>query len=256
MNLCTNAAHAMRSAGGKLSIGLSDHDVGDAPSNKLAGIAAGGYVRIIVSDTGKGMDAGTLERIFEPYFSTKEKGEGTGLGLFVVHGIVQRFGGWVDVKSEPGQGTTFTIGFPRIDAETDAASPETTAHPTGTETVLVVDDDENIVAMTSEMLGNLGYRVAPATSADAALELFERIPDRFSVVITDQTMPGMTGEALVARMRRINPAIPVILCTGYSETMNAGKAQACGIDGFLMKPVEMADLAHTIRQVIDRSQLC
>jgi PAS domain S-box-containing protein len=251
MNLCTNAAHAMRAAGGRLTISLTGLDLDEMTPNRITGAAPGPYVCLTVSDTGKGMDGNTLGRVFEPYFTTKEKGEGTGLGLFVVHGIVQRFNGWVDVASKPGEGTTFSIFFPKIESAVFADPPPRESLPSGTETILFVDDDEIIVAMASEMLSSLGYRVIPAASAADALRIFREVPDSFSLVITDQTMPGMTGEKLIGLLREIKPDIPVIICTGFSEIMNPNKARECGINGFLMKPVEMTKLAHMTRRAIE-----
>ena len=217
-------------------------------------VTPGDYINLAVADTGPGMDADVVSRIFEPYFTTKEKGEGTGLGLFVVHGIVQRFNGWMDVESQPGKGTVFSIYFPRIEEESVDDLSTLQTHPTGTETILLVDDDKRVVEMTSELLGALDYRVIPAAGGDEALQLFAEIPNNIDLVITDQTMPGITGEVLSTRLREIKPGIPIIICTGYSETMNPRKASEVGINGFLMKPVEMRQLACMIRQVLDDGQ--
>ena len=251
MNLCTNAAHAMRNNGGTLTIGLNQTVIEDDFQTRMKAVPSGTYAHLRVADTGHGMDAQTLDRIFEPYFTTKEKGEGTGLGLFVVHGIVNQFNGWMDVASKPGQGTTVSIFFPVMQAQTEVAPKQTGMIPSGTETILLVDDDAQIVEMTSQMLATLGYRVIPADSAADALRLFSDIPNNIDLVITDQTMPEMTGEMLIGRLRELRPDLPTIICTGYSETMDMQKAREQGIDAFLMKPVDIMDVARTIRQILD-----
>jgi PAS domain S-box-containing protein len=255
MNLCTNAAHAMRKDGGRLTITLSDVAIEEGFQNNATAIAPGAYIRLRVTDTGTGMDEQTLGRILEPYFTTKEKGEGTGLGLHVVHGIVQQFNGWMDVASEPRQGTTFTIYFPHSKAASVTCVSAKHAYPSGTETVLLVDDDSYLVQITVEILAGLGYRVFPATSPAEALKIFERVPDRFDLVITDQTMPGMAGDKLVHRLRQIKPLLPVIVCTGYSENLDSRKACKSGINAFLMKPVERRVLAQTVRRVLDDTRI-
>jgi two-component system cell cycle sensor histidine kinase/response regulator CckA len=255
MNLCTNAAHAMREDGGTLTLTLTDVTIEERFQKSPTTLPAGAYIRLRVTDTGAGMDEHTLGRIFEPYFTTKEKGEGTGLGLYVVHGIVQQFNGWMDVTSIPGQGTTFTIYFPKIEAAAGTLASAANVHPTGRETVLLVDDDAFIVEMTGEMLTGLGYRVFPVTSAAEALKAFEEVPDRFDLVITDQTMPEMTGDKLVHCLRKIKPRLPAIVCSGYSEHLDSRKAREYGIDAFLMKPVERSVLAQTVRRVLDDNRI-
>ena len=255
MNLCTNAAHAMKKNGGTLTIGLNQTQFEDDFQTHMKAVPSGTYAHLRVADTGHGMDAQTLDRIFEPYFTTKEKGEGTGLGLFVVHGIVNQFNGWMDVTSKPGQGTTVSIFFPVMETEAEVDSKQTGMIPSGTETILLVDDDAQIVEMTSQMLAALGYRVIPAASADDALRLFSDIPNNVDLVITDQTMPEMTGEMLIRRLRELRPDLPTIICTGYSETMDMQKAREQGIDAFLMKPVDMMDVARTIRHILDAAAL-
>ena len=252
MNLCTNAAHAMRADGGTLTIALANVEIDTGFGTGMAQVMPGSYVRLQVSDTGHGMAPETVNRIFEPYFTTKPKDEGTGLGLFMVQGIVQQHNGWMDVTSRPGEGSTFSIFFPKI-TQQQGATPTVAAQslPTGTETILIVDDDEHLVEMTSEMLGGLGYRVIPAKPPQQALQMFTEIPNRFDLVFTDQTMPGMTGAKLIRLLREHRPDLPAIVCTGFSESMDAETARDACIDGFLMKPMEMSDLARLIRRVID-----
>jgi PAS domain S-box-containing protein len=255
MNLCTNAAHAMRKDGGTLTITLAGVAIEEGFQNSATALTAGAYIRLRVTDTGAGMEERTLGRILEPYFTTKEKGEGTGLGLYVVHGIVQQFNGWMDVTSIPGQGTAFTIYFPQTEAAPGTIVSAAHIHPTGRETVLLVDDDAFIVEMTGEILTGLGYRVFPVTSAAEALKVFEKVPDRFDLVITDQTMPEITGDKLVQCLRQIKPRLPAIVCTGYSENLDSRKARESGINAFLMKPVERSVLAQTIRRVLDDTRI-
>jgi PAS domain S-box-containing protein len=254
VNLCTNAAHAMRDDGGTLTISLTSVAVKEGEKIRRTKRPPGAYIRLCVTDTGPGMEEPTLGRIFEPYFTTKEKGEGTGLGLYVVHGIVQQFNGWMDVSSIPGQGTTFSIYFPQTERPPAVVEPKSHIYPTGRETILLVDDDARLVETTGEMLTGLGYRVFPATSATDAIEIFEKVTHRFDLVLTDQTMPGMAGDKLVLCLRQIDPLLPVIVCTGFSEILDSGKARESGINAFLMKPVERGVLAHTVRRVLDEGR--
>ncbi|MBN2124701.1 MAG: CHASE2 domain-containing protein [Deltaproteobacteria bacterium] len=249
MNLCTNAYHAMRDEGGLLRIALHDEMIG--PRLDIRGLAPGAYIRLSVEDTGHGMSPDIMERIFEPYFTTKEKGEGTGLGLSVVHGIVTNHKGHIRVRSEPGKGTQFDIFFPRIDGEGDRKEEETEPLPTGTERILLVDDEKVLLNIGRQMLQRLGYEVSTEESSLAALKTFRTDPHRFDLVITDMNMPGMTGERLALEMMGIRCDIPVILCTGFSEPMSEEKAQLLGIREFVMKPLVMRKLAQTVRRILD-----
>ncbi|OGQ88081.1 MAG: hypothetical protein A2512_07010 [Deltaproteobacteria bacterium RIFOXYD12_FULL_56_24] len=254
MNLSTNAAHAMEDAGGILEVDLQEVDV-RAEQFPDEPLAPGRYACLTVRDTGKGMDRATLERIFEPYFTTKAQGKGTGLGLSVVHGIISAFHGRIDVTSEKGQGTIFKIHLPitppaKTGNDPAAAENQTTDLPCGNERLLLVDDEESIVAMNVTMLERLGYRVTGMTNGGKALALFAENPRGFDLVITDQTMPGMTGGELVGRMQEIRPDIPVILCTGYSAQMTEERALAIGIRAYLMKPLNLHELALAIRRAI------
>jgi CheY-like chemotaxis protein len=214
----------------------------------------GPYVCITVTDTGHGMIPEVMERIFEPFFTTKAPGEGTGMGLALVHGIVTNHGGTVLVTSVVGQGTTFTVYLPcSADLGQDHASQEgslLTSAPTGAERVLLVDDEAALVHLGEAILQRLGYEVVVCTSSTEALEVFRAAPQGFDLVITDQTMPHMTGERLAQALRRLRSDIPIILCTGFSHVMHAERAQELGIDAFLMKPLAMQDLAQTIQQVM------
>ena len=207
-------------------------------------------MRLTVSDTGQGMDPHIVERVFDPYFTTKEKGLGTGLGLAVVHGIIKSHGGAVTFQSAPETGTTFNVFLPRIEME---AQPETVRIETvcrGNENILFVDDEKPLAELGKQMLERLGYQVECKTSSIEALELFRAHPHKFDLVITDMTMPNMTGEMLARELMGIRPDIPVILCTGFSETTTEEKAKAMGVKEFVMKPFEMNTLSKTIRKVL------
>jgi PAS domain S-box-containing protein len=249
MNLCTNAAHSMREKGGVLEIGLSRIDASTAPH---AEIDPGAYVRLTVKDTGHGMSRETIGRIFDPYFTTKDTGTGgTGLGLAVVDGIVKSYGGAIGVESEPGVGSRFDVFLPVVEQEVTTQSPLHEDHQGGNDHILFVDDEVAIVDMGRQILEHLGYRVTTRTSSIEALELFRANPERFDVVITDMTMPNMTGVELSSEIRRVRADIPIILCTGFSEIVTPEKANAMGIQEFVMKPLAMADMARTIRCALD-----
>ena len=253
MNLCTNAEYAMRQTGGILEIGLDTVDLPHDFTAPHRTLPPGAYVCLTLRDTGQGMTPDIVEHIFEPFFTTKGVGEGTGMGLAIVHGIVTSHGGAITVESTPGQGTTFTIYLPRIantaPAETNAPA-EDIRHGKGR--ILFVDDEEMLAHVGQKLLTHLGYDAVACTSSLDALETFRAAPQRFDLVITDQTMPAMTGVTLVAELRRIRPDIPIILCTGFSHLINAEKAQALGVDAFVMKPGVTQELAVTIQQVLDK----
>jgi PAS domain S-box-containing protein len=250
LNLCTNAEYAMRQTGGVLEIRLEAVHVEAAETASPLGLQPGRYVRLLVGDTGHGMAPEVVERIFEPFFTTKGPGEGTGMGLAMVHGIVTSHGGMVTVTSAVGQGATFAVYLPCISEPAWQDIPPEAGLPTGCGRVLLVDDEEMLRHLGQELLTRLGYDVAAYSNSVEALEAFRRAPQGFDLVITDQTMPHLTGAHLVQEMRRIRPDIPIILCTGYSHVMNAERARALGVNAFLMKPIEMRDLAHAIQQVL------
>ncbi|HME45300.1 MAG TPA: PAS domain S-box protein [Syntrophorhabdales bacterium] len=251
MNLATNAAHAMRD-GGQLTIGVSSVTFPHGSLLPDPDMEPGTYVRLTVKDTGTGMTEEVRRRIFEPFFTTKEQGKGTGMGLAVVYGIVRAHGGAVTVQSEVGQGSIFTVFLARVrkpeaKKETKTISPL----PTGTERILFVDDEELLVEMARKVLESLGYRVIVAKHPTDAWNLFLEDPSQFDLVITDQTMPDTTGTTLAQKMLRVRKEMPIILCTGYSETVSAEKAKEAGISEFIMKPVVKRELAETIRRVLD-----
>ncbi len=247
MNLCTNAYQAMREGDGLLEIRLDPVRIGDAGARQ-GELPPGEYVRLTVRDTGPGMEQLVLARIFEPYFTTRAKGEGTGLGLAVVHGIVKQYRGHVRVESVVGRGTSFEVYLP-VAAECDeaAAGAGERAIPQGHgERILLVDDDTLVIGTTQRILESLGYRVTALSDAGRAWELFAADPSCFDLVLTDQTMPRMTGSELAGRMLALRPDLPVILCTGYSPQVSAEEAQRLGIREFLMKPLDRAALAGAV----------
>jgi PAS domain S-box-containing protein len=251
MNLCTNAAHAMEAQGGVLKIDLGNVTIDKADGSRDPGAAPGNYLVLTVSDTGQGMDPRVQARIFDPYFTTKEPGKGTGLGLSVVHGIVRSHGGAIRVFSEVGKGTTFKVFLPRAEG-VEAARPKTSrVLPRGTEKILLVDDEAGLAELGKRMLGLLGYQVEARTSPVAALEVFRAGPDTFDAVITDMTMPHLTGWSLAREILAIRPEIPIILCTGFSDQANEEKARSAGIRAFLFKPLIMQELATAVREAID-----
>jgi len=254
MNLITNAFHAMEDTGGNLTVGLNEIDLTHDNLPEL-NITPGPYVCLTVADTGTGMNDETLERLFEPYFSTKERDKGTGIGLAVVHGIVSTYSGAVVVESELGKGTEFKVFIPRIVSEVVETKTETQpiALLTGNERILLVDDEEPISMMIKTMLERLGYQVSVRNSSTDTLKAFRAVPDRFDLVITDMTMPNLTGDKLAIEIKKIRPDIPIILCTGFSAKVSEGKSSDFGIDGVLMKPVALVELAKALRNVLDRT---
>ena len=254
MNLCTNAGHAMHEEGGILQISLTSVDMDAYAVTKYPDMNPGPYLRLTVSDTGQSMTPEVMKRIFDPYFTTKEKEVGTGLGLSVVHGIVKSYGGTITVYSEPGKGTSFHVYLPMIEREVTAEPEIAEALPTGHERILFIDDEPGLVDIGKQMLEHLGHEVATRTSSIEALELFKSNPYRFDLVITDMTIPHMTGDQLAKELIRIRPDIPIILCTGFSERISEEKARRMGIREFVMKPLIMRDLANTVRKVLDQEK--
>lgn len=251
LNLCTNASHAMEDAGGLLEIRLENIILDKADAAQYADMCAGKYARLTIADTGHGIEAEVIDRIFEPYFTTKELGKGTGMGLAVAHGIVKNHGGHISVYSTPGEGTTFHVYLPVIEEEIKPDIEASATLPTGTECILFVDDQEAIVKVGKKMLKRFGYNVESSTSPIEALELFRAAPDHYDLVITDMTMPNMTGDKLAQELMKVRPDIPVILFTGHSERITEKKAKDLGIKAFLLKPIIQAKLANITRQVLD-----
>jgi PAS domain S-box-containing protein len=251
MNLCTNAAHAMQRHGGTLTVNLEKVVLTSKETAVHSHIKPGPHLKLSIGDTGHGMTRDVLDHIFEPYFTTKEKGEGTGLGLSVVHGIVQNHGGMITVNSEPGNGSTFDIFFPVVAVKYKAAKPRPEQVPRGSERILFVDDEIPLVRLAQQMLTSLGYEVTTFTDSREALADFEAFPEKYDMVISDMTMPHLTGQDLARIMLALRPGIPFILCTGYSSKLNQEQIKAAGIKSVLKKPFSLATISKQIRVIFD-----
>jgi len=249
MNLCTNAAHAMSEHGGVLKVTLKNVEFEN--HDEELDVKAGRYVKLTVSDTGHGIEPTIADRIFDPYFTTKEVGKGTGMGLSVVHGIVKSCHGIITVHSEAGKGTVFQVLLPVIEGETELKVEKPDSLPTGTERILFVDDEPSLVKVARRTLERLGYEVETKINPIEALELFRSRPDRFDLVITDMTMPKMTGQKLVKEILNIRSDMPIILCTGYSEKISEEKAGELGINALVFKPFVARDFTLTVRKLLD-----
>lgn len=253
MNLCTNAAYSMKKNGGILDVGLSNIKITSTDTNDCKGLSPGEYVRLTVSDTGDGMEQSVMDRVFEPYFTTKKVGEGTGMGLAVVHGIIKSYHGEITVTSEPGEGATFNVYIP-VTIENKEIEPGIDQTPTvrgGSDRILFVDDEQVVVEMGGQMLKKLGYEVTTGVSGEEALEYFREKPGKFDLIILDQIMPGMTGMQLAREIRTIRPGIPIILCTGFIESIDEESYKSKGISAFIMKPFAKNEIAETIRRVLE-----
>jgi len=251
MNLCVNASHAMEKDGGVLQIKLSNTVLTEKDARLDPEVEPGNFVKITVSDTGHGMEPSVLERIFDPYFTTKEPGKGTGLGLAVVHGIIKSHRGMIQVYSEVGKGTTFTAFLPRTMGFEKVEDKPLQPLARGTEKILFVDDENVLADLGKQLLGGLGYQVETRTSPIEAIEAFRANPQKFDLVITDLTMPQMSGLNLARKIMEIRPGMPIILCTGFSEQANEQAASAMGIRAFLYKPLVMRDIAGAVRKALD-----
>lgn len=250
MNLCTNAYHAMRD-GGVLTVELGEVDLAAGDIALISGFPPGPYLRLSVADTGKGMDEAIVQRVFEPYFTTKKKGEGTGLGLAVVDGIVKEHHGFIRVESQPGKGSRFTVFFPRIAEEaSESPSAESDAVPQGQGHLLLVDDEAPNTRMLAMLLKRLGYAVTPETDSIEALKRFQANPGDFDLMITDMTMPRMTGADLAQKVLALRPDLPIILITGFSELIDAEEAARIGIRKYLSKPLSISTLARAIERLL------
>jgi len=252
LNLCNNAAHAMREKGGTLEVHLAREDLDPETAEQYSNLNPGSYIKLTVSDTGSGIDNETMQKIFDPYFTTKDVGEGTGMGLAIIHGIVRGYDGDITVESELGKGTTFNVYLPRVYEEASLVERSFAEFPRGTERILFVDDEKVFVDIIQPMLEKLGYEVTARTSSIEALEAFRNNPEGFDLVITDMAMPNMTGKDLAKELMTIRPDIPIILCTGFSDQIDEYKAKVMGINAFLMKPVVTRQIANAIREVLDK----
>jgi signal transduction histidine kinase/ActR/RegA family two-component response regulator len=250
MNLCTNAAHAMEKEGGLLRIDLKNVELGPDDMVPYPDLQPGSYVMLTVADNGHGIDPTIQDRIFDPYFTTKAPGKGTGMGLSVVHGIVKSHGGTILLTSAPGEGATFNVLFPCLEGETVSAVKEDKPLPKGEGHILFVDDEEFLVDLAQQMLTRIGYEVTACNDPLDALTVFKENPNTFQLVITDLAMPKMSGEQLVRELVAIRPGIPIILCTGFSQAMAREKMQQIGIKELLKKPLVIRDLAEAIARVL------
>jgi len=254
MNLCTNAVHAMEERGGSLEVNISDTQIGPSAINGTINLKPDDYLQIAIADTGVGISPEVIDHIFEPYFTTKKSGEGTGMGLATVHGIVKGYGGEIKVESDVGKGAVFTIYLPLTKKSDSRAAYPPEAISSGNERVLLVDDELPIVEVSKQALERLGYIVTTLTSSVDALALFIQKPNDFDLVITDMNMPNMTGDSLAKEIKNVRPDIPIILCTGFSKRITSENALELGVNGILMKPVTLHDLANSVRNVLDKGK--
>ena len=254
MNLCVNASHAMREKGGILAVDLESVEIDTDLSEKYPDLKPGPYLNMSVCDTGHGISSEMLNRIFDPFFTTKTREHGTGLGLSVTHGIVNNFGGAIYAFSELGKGSIFKVFIPAIERRMRPEQRTMTGILKGSEHILFVDDEQTLANMGKQLLESLGYQVEMITNSSDALELFRKKPDKFDLVITDMTMPNITGEKLAIELMNIRPDIPVILSSGFSYNIDEKKAMALGIRAFISKPVLKQEIAKTIRNVLDGKQ--
>ncbi len=254
MNLTTNAYQAMQESGGEMIVKLKEVFL-TKTDVKGQNIAPGDYVCLIVSDTGIGIDEDVQQKIYDPFYTTKEQGQGTGMGLSVVHGIVKSIGGDIQLISEPGKGSEFIVFFPKEKSSIESFpfKPDESLKK-GSERVLLVDDEESVIIIVREILERLGYQVTSCNDSKDALDIFRKNSDRFDLVITDMAMPKMAGDQLSSELVSIRPDIPILLCTGFSETMSEQKAASLGIKGFLMKPIVIKALSNKLREVLDDIQ--
>jgi CheY-like chemotaxis protein len=250
MNLCTNAFHAMEDRGGRLTIRLCRERVGLQLLRELD-LKAGDYSHLVVEDNGSGIDTEHLDRIFDPYFTTKEKGKGTGMGLAIVHGIVKGHGGAIYVDSGSGAGTAFHVYLPLADRKSVQAKETFEKLSYGSEHILLVDDEEPLLDIMKNMLELMGYRVSAFIGSIEALKVFCDHPSKFDLVVTDQTMPGMIGTELAGKILSIRPGMPIVLCTGYSPNISRESVRALGIRELALKPLALDEFSNIVRQAID-----
>ncbi len=251
INLFTNAAHAMEDAGGVITIGIQNVYLDQVSAPFYPDLSLGNYVKLTVSDTGTGIDHEIKDRIFDPYFTTKEVGKGSGIGLSVVHGIVKSHNGAIYVDSKFGKGTTFSILFPATEEEAVIETEAIEKLSTGNERILFVDDEKSMAEIGRRRLERLGYQVEAKTNPIEALELFRADPDQFDLVITDMTMPHITGDKLVKEILKIRPDMPTILCTGFSEKIDEEKAKKIGVRQYIEKLFDRGKLSRLVRKVLD-----
>ncbi|MEA1923508.1 MAG: response regulator [Pseudomonadota bacterium] len=256
MNLCTNALQSMQEQKGVLQVKLEHREITAQDNAEQSHKKIGSFIVLSISDTGSGINQATITRIFEPYFTTKEFGKGTGLGLSVVHGIVESYNGFIKVESKLGQGTTFHIYLPSLKKNSVTPQQKESRFDNlapGSERILIVDDEEAILNLHETLLTRLGYEVTATTSSQEALALITANPNQFDLIITDQSMPNISGAELASETLKIRSTMPIILCTGYSSVISENDALAIGIKKYVEKPVSIKDLAEIVRQILDES---
>jgi CheY-like chemotaxis protein/anti-sigma regulatory factor (Ser/Thr protein kinase) len=256
MNLCANAAHAMKNTGGVLTARLQDVTLNQRDVAHHKDVTPGEFIKISIEDTGPGMTKEVQSKAFDPFFTTKKPGEGTGMGLAAVHGIITDLGGFVLLDSEPDQGMAVHIFIPSI-PEPVEVDQSLGSGPVkgGTERVLFIDDEEIQIDIAMDALSSYGYTVTSFTDSTRAWMHFQQDPDAYDLIITDMTMPKMTGDILAQKIQMLRPEIPIIMCTGFSEIMDENKANALGIKAFLYKPIILRKLLIIIREVLDQSKV-
>ena len=254
VNLCTNAYHAMEETTGTISISVTRKVMTAQALTGYSSVKPGDFMDLSIRDNGSGIRPEIMDKIFDPYFTTKEMGKGTGMGLAIVHGIMTSYGGFITCKSKVGEGTVFDVFFPSYAGIVDTEKDPTKFAPRGTENILVIDDEKVLAEMAQSMLERIGYKVTVRTNSIEALSIFQNQPEAFDLVITDQTMPEMTGFDVARRMLQIRPDLPIILCTGYSSQISEEKVRAYGIKGFAMKPLSKNDIATLVRRLLDDSK--
>ncbi len=251
INICTNSAQALEKTGGTIEIKGKKVFIGRTADKESSNLLHGNFLKIVIQDSGPGISDDIIDRIFDPYFTTKGIGEGSGMGLAVVHGIVKNHNGLISVRSRKNEGAAFKLLFPVVQESPDIDIVPAARIPYGSETILFVDDEEAITQMTGNMLTKLGYKIQISLNPDDAFDIFKSDPAAFDLIITDMTMPQMTGAKLAEKIAHIRPDIPVIICTGHSSLIDEEKARELGIAGYVMKPITMAEIAKTIRDVLD-----
>lgn len=251
MNLCTNAFHSMEETGGEISVTLKTTFIESGDEEMMPSVPPGQHVELSVSDTGGGIMPAGIDKIFDPYYTTKETGRGTGMGLAIIHGIMKNYGGAITVESRPGEGSTFRAYFPVVEEEARVETAELQIDPLGTERILLIDDEIILCEMGKEILERQGYAVTIQNSSLEALATFKNAPNDFDLLVTDQTMPGMTGSDLARRVLQIRPDMPIILCTGYSSIIDEHSATEIGISAFARKPFSKDAIGKLIRKVLD-----
>jgi signal transduction histidine kinase/CheY-like chemotaxis protein len=251
INLCANSVHAMKEKGGTLEVRLESASLDDSEASEYENLKAGEYVKLSVTDDGCGIDPKNLDRIFEPYFTTKEVDEGLGMGLAVVYGIAKNLGGAVKAQNCSDKGTCVEVFFPLADEEIPEEAGKVETPPKGSERILFIDDEPSLVKTAIAMLKRLGYRAEGKTSAWEALEMFRADPGRYDLVVTDMAMPEMGGDRLTVELKKIRPDLPVMLCTGHSDRLDKDAARRLGVSAFVMKPLFKSDLAAIVRGILD-----